>query len=1072
MAQNFLHLSPLKEEFNSDEEEEENDTKVKSPLRVRRHSIKDTSNNNSILNENRINNIKKTIKSPKKPRSSIKMISERIIYKKNVSSKVDLCLYALANLPTKRNPEMINYIKSYLKSMPSFMNIISKEKNANLGENLIEQISIHLRHEFIPKNNLVCRYGEKGEKFYIILKGKVTFFVPKMIKCYLNFEEYINYLMQLRKNEEFELINNLVVENRSHYPIEDDNLDEYLINEYESYKKYLQKIHRRKNKSKTGRKNINYNFNKNPENNSKLQNNNDYDLNTNLKLNDTELVPRKRATLSNIQLNSILYNRNNPTEQKNKYFSYQTYKKMGPLVEKILESNNNNNIVLNDEDNKDSINSFLPGENSPKNYLKSVNVPNRDLDSNGRKLVYIYHYEEMTTFENGQTFGFIALHSKMSKRASTAIVVEDCDFGVLSKEEYIQFFELISSREKKNLYDLLRFYNLLLSISEYKFIKRFYHMFEFKKFYKNHTLLETGRPFKELLIFSQGLFVIYINVDIAELNELITKIKIIKGKLLGLSKYKIEKTLEEKRENQDLLIRKNYMSEKETKLLLKRYNYTLSIISDHLLLGYPDTVDPVTNLPLFNCICTSAESDGYSVTNKSIKFINEDSVVLNDLTDFCLMKIEYNLNRLKQFKKEILSKKKEKEISELKANINFGENIKENVNEINNNDMDININKYDSFYQDRINYINRNELDAYKNITTNKKKLFSNKLNQDKAINIIAKSKNEEMKNSLDKNLRKTYNTNNNINTNTNSNSNYDTKNELIVSSPFNSDPTQKEKAQQNNISLLRNLRQSITNKQKKLEPKNEINNQTQIINKKISIKHSLSSEAFNNNNNNEKNKNNKNSSKDNKKVKYNSINKIKSIDTAYSLNDKFISPLLSKNKNMNLLPNIKNKKKLKNFFKEETKPEDEKDKIKSPDSKKYEKNINDDLYKIDQLSFVKDKFIVFKSKREQKKERFNTVNFRVLPKINKINQAHPIKIQTQFFDDNTNEDFKKNNNITKDDFKDFEYKKNVYLKTMRSKISIKQSTMEKNINEKYNELNKLVKNLQNITKEILSKKG
>ena len=78
MAQNFLHLSPLKEEFDSDEEEEENDTKVKSPLRVRRHSIIETSNNNTILNENRINNIKKTIKSPKKPRSSIKMISERI----------------------------------------------------------------------------------------------------------------------------------------------------------------------------------------------------------------------------------------------------------------------------------------------------------------------------------------------------------------------------------------------------------------------------------------------------------------------------------------------------------------------------------------------------------------------------------------------------------------------------------------------------------------------------------------------------------------------------------------------------------------------------------------------------------------------------------------------------------------------------------------------------------------------------------------------------------------------------------------------------------------------------------
>jgi hypothetical protein len=62
-----------------------------------------------------------------------------------------------------------------------------------------------------------------------------------MIKCYLNLEEYVNYLMQLRKSEEFELINNLLVENRSIYPIEDDNLDEYLINEYESYKKIYRK---------------------------------------------------------------------------------------------------------------------------------------------------------------------------------------------------------------------------------------------------------------------------------------------------------------------------------------------------------------------------------------------------------------------------------------------------------------------------------------------------------------------------------------------------------------------------------------------------------------------------------------------------------------------------------------------------------------------------------------------------------------------------------------------------------------------------------------------------------------
>ena len=70
--------------------------------------------------------------------------------------------------------------------MLSFVNAISEEKNAGIGENLIDQISIHLHHEFMPKNNLVCRFSEKGDKFNIILKGKISFLIPKMIKYYLN----------------------------------------------------------------------------------------------------------------------------------------------------------------------------------------------------------------------------------------------------------------------------------------------------------------------------------------------------------------------------------------------------------------------------------------------------------------------------------------------------------------------------------------------------------------------------------------------------------------------------------------------------------------------------------------------------------------------------------------------------------------------------------------------------------------------------------------------------------------------------------------------------------------------
>jgi CRP-like cAMP-binding protein len=33
---------------------------------------------------------------------------------------------------------------------------------------------MELKHEFIPKGGAVFRYGEHGDKFYIVLKGEVA----------------------------------------------------------------------------------------------------------------------------------------------------------------------------------------------------------------------------------------------------------------------------------------------------------------------------------------------------------------------------------------------------------------------------------------------------------------------------------------------------------------------------------------------------------------------------------------------------------------------------------------------------------------------------------------------------------------------------------------------------------------------------------------------------------------------------------------------------------------------------------------------------------------------------------
>ena len=144
-----------------------------------------------------------------------------------------------------------------------------------------------------------------------------------------------------------------------------------------------------------------------------------------------------------MRVNNDLNNKNYPNDsKKGNYFYYQTYKKTGLLVEKIGE-NKTQNFSSNEV-----FSNPLTVENSVRLYLKSSNVQYLYLEPLGRKLVSVYNYEVMNTFEHDETFGFISLKCKVSKRMSTAISVEDTDLGVLTKEEYIQFFEILSLKKK------------------------------------------------------------------------------------------------------------------------------------------------------------------------------------------------------------------------------------------------------------------------------------------------------------------------------------------------------------------------------------------------------------------------------------------------------------------------------------------------------------------------------------------------------------------------------------------------------------------------------------------------
>ena len=122
----------------------------------------------------------------------------------------DLCINALIQFPSYRNKEIIDLIKPYLKGLIGLMDIVSKEKSEDLSDKTLNYIATNLQYKRINKDRFICKYGEKGTLFYIILKGKVVFLVPKIFKCYLNESEYLSHLIKLRKNGENELLRNII----------------------------------------------------------------------------------------------------------------------------------------------------------------------------------------------------------------------------------------------------------------------------------------------------------------------------------------------------------------------------------------------------------------------------------------------------------------------------------------------------------------------------------------------------------------------------------------------------------------------------------------------------------------------------------------------------------------------------------------------------------------------------------------------------------------------------------------------------------------------------------------------
>ena len=484
------------------------------------------------------------------------------------SAPYNVCIEALQVFPVYRSEQQIKIISYYLQMLKNFMNIFKDQIQNEELEEFLYNFSSLLNYEHFPKNRFIFKFGEKAEKFYIILKGKVEFCVPKVNKLFMNEEEYILFLVKLRFNEETELIKKNLENNKISFNF-GDNFDQFVL-----------------------------------------------------------------KTL------------NKHEEEKENIYSeeiYLCFKKIRELfIEKKSKSDNKEVITMEE---------YL--KRSSFTEIKSQNANNVE---NKRKQLNIYQYEKTNTYEDGDCFGLSSSKSKGHKRSTTAISLENCDFAILDKKTYDQILNKITKKAKEKLYQLVMSHKIFNPISQANFNHKYSHMFRFTRFYAHNDIMDESTIFDKIIIFTSGEFILSANKNIFELNELIVKIKKLRGNLCNYSEKMIKNDINEIEENEDLLNTKKYASHGINDYMTKRQNLVISTVNDKMLLGYPDTVDQETFMPFFNCQCLSTSATGYVVEKEMIKLFKRDGYLKESPPKIVIQKIEFYLKRLLEHKKNIMNR--------------------------------------------------------------------------------------------------------------------------------------------------------------------------------------------------------------------------------------------------------------------------------------------------------------------------------------------------------------------------------------------------------------------------------
>ena len=114
-------------------------------------------------------------------------------------NRMEDILNFLSKNPNKRTEEEIRIVSKYFSE--HYQYFIKLKSNKDFGFQRIEKITKYAKLEtFLPDENII-KYGELGDKFYILLEGSVALYKPVYYENYLTPIEFSDLLIKIRDEE-------------------------------------------------------------------------------------------------------------------------------------------------------------------------------------------------------------------------------------------------------------------------------------------------------------------------------------------------------------------------------------------------------------------------------------------------------------------------------------------------------------------------------------------------------------------------------------------------------------------------------------------------------------------------------------------------------------------------------------------------------------------------------------------------------------------------------------------------------------------------------------------------------